>query len=216
MSPAEAPAELAEEFDVSCETLERLTAHISLLRRWNPGLNLVSPASLPSVWQRHVADSLQLLPHAPDRIDRWLDLGAGAGFPGLPVAAVLAVRNPAAEVVLIESDHRKAAFLREAVRAMGLTANVLSGRIESIEPIPCDVVSARALAPLPKLCSLAYRIAAPMRSGRRPVFLFPKGKALDSELTAASATWHIQAERIASRTNTDAAILRIIELEPRK
>lgn len=207
---------LAAALDVSRETMGRLAAHIALLERWNKHLNLVSATSLPDIWERHVADSLQLVPLAPSPVTRWLDLGSGAGFPGLPIAAVLAERDPAAEVVLIESDQRKSAFLREAIRVMGVTATVTNARIEAVEPVPCDVVSARALAPLPRLCKLCHRIAAPIAPDRRPIFLFPKGKTLDSELTEAAASWHIRAERVASRTNADAAILRIVELEPRK
>ncbi len=204
------PAEFSREFDVSRETCERLEAYIALLTRWNARINLVAPATIKTAWTRHVADSAQLFDLAPESASSWLDLGSGAGLPGLPVAALAAEKAPDLHVTLVESDTRKAAFLATAAREMSLDVTVEPSRIEALTPRPYDVVSARALAPLGRLCALAHRF-----SGRGTVFLFPKGARVDSELTAATAGWHIRAERIASRTDPEATVLRIMELEPR-
>jgi len=204
------PAGFSREFDVSRETCARLEAYIALLARWNKRINLVSPATIDTVWTRHIADSAQLFDLAPASATSWVDLGSGAGFPGLVVAALAVEKAPGLCVTLVESDTRKAAFLAAAVRAMGLAVTVEARRIEALPTRPYDVVSARALAPLDRLCAVAHRF-----SGPGTVFLFPKGARLDSELTAASASWHIRAERIASRTGPEASVLKILEIEPR-
>ncbi len=204
------PGEFSREFDVSRETCQRLEAYIALLTRWNARINLVAAATIETAWTRHIADSAQLFDLAPESVSSWLDLGSGAGLPGLPVAALAAEKAPDLHVTLVESDTRKTAFLATAAREMGLDVTVEPHRIEALTPRPYDVVSARALAPLGRLCALAHRF-----SGRGTVFLFPKGARVDSELTAATAGWHIRAERIASRTDPEATVLRIMELEPR-
>ena len=204
------PDDFRRSFGVSHETCARLETYLALLARWNRRINLVAPATLADAWARHVADSAQLLALAPEGSRSWIDLGSGAGLPGLPVAAVAAEKAPQLRMTLVEADQRKAAFLRTAVREMGLDATVDARRAEAIPPAPYDVVSARALAPLERLCALAHRF-----QGAGTVFLFPKGARLDSELTAARTHWHIRCERIASRTHPDAAILKILELEPR-
>ncbi len=204
------PAEFSREFDVSRETCARLEAYIALLSRWNARINLVAPATIDTAWTRHVADSAQLFGLAPESASSWIDLGSGAGLPGLPVAALAAEKLPGLHVTLVESDTRKAAFLATAAREMDLDVTVEPHRIEALTPRPYDVVSARALASLDRLCGLAHRF-----SGPGTIFLFPKGARLDSELTAATAGWHIRAERIASRTDPEATVLRILELEPR-
>jgi 16S rRNA (guanine527-N7)-methyltransferase len=208
------PAEFSREFDVSRETCARLEAYIALLTRWNARINLVAPATIDTVWARHVADSAQLFGLAPVSASSWIDLGSGAGFPGLVVAALAAEKQPDLHLTLVESDTRKAAFLATAAREMGLDVGVEARRIEALPAHPHDVVSARALAPLDRLCALAHRFCA-RHAGPGTVFLFPKGAGLDSELTAATAHWHIRAERIASRTDPAATVLRILELEPR-
>lgn len=204
------PAEFARAFDVSRETCGRLEAYVALLVRWNARINLVSPSTLETVWIRHIADSVQLFDLARPNARRWIDLGSGAGLPGLPIAAIAAERAPNLRVTLVEGDVRKAAFLATASREMGLDVNVESRRIESMAPQAYDVISARALAPLAQLCALAHRF-----SGPGTIYLFLKGEKLDSELTATVAGWHIQAERIVSRTDPKATVLRILELDPR-
>jgi len=204
------PAAFAGDFDVSRETLERLESYVSLLQHWNQRINLVSQGTLGDVWRRHIADSAQLLDLAPAGATRWIDLGTGAGLPGLVVAALAAEKHPTMAIRLVESDARKAAFLAEVGRAMGVDATIECCRIESLPPEPHDVVSARALAPVIRLCALAQRFAGP-----ETIYLFPKGARLESELTEAASAWHICAERISSRTDPEAAILRIRGLRPR-
>jgi 16S rRNA (guanine527-N7)-methyltransferase len=200
----------AATFDVSRETTDRLERYLALLERWNARINLVGPSTLLAAWTRHFADSTQLFALAPASARSWIDLGSGAGLPGLPIAAIAAEKRPALHMTLVEADRRKAAFLASAAREMALDVSIRPARIEALKPEPFDVVSARALAPLAKLCALAYPF-----TGRGTVLLFPKGARLDSELTAARPHWHIRGERIASRTQAGAAILRIVELEPR-
>ncbi len=208
------PAEFAHDYNVSRETQARIDAYVALLTRWNARINLVSPATIETIYERHIADSAQLFDLAPPDATNWIDLGSGAGLPGLPIAALAAEKSPGLHVTLVESDTRKAAFLAAAAREMCLDVTIEPRRIEALCPHPYDVVSARALAPLTALCALAHRFSAP-HPARRTVFLFLKGARLDSELTTASAGWHIRAERIASRTNPEASVLKILEMEPR-
>ncbi|MGU3495177.1 16S rRNA (guanine(527)-N(7))-methyltransferase RsmG [Xanthobacteraceae bacterium A53D] len=171
---------------VSRETLQRLDILAELLTRWQKTINLVAPNTIPDLWDRHIADSLQLVDHAPDGVTRWVDLGSGGGFPGLVIAAVLAERE-GASVTLVESDTRKAAFLREASRAASLPTLVVPERIEQASQRLAQgtqVVSARALAPLPKLLDLAEPFLAVGALG-----LFPKGRDHERELTEALKGW---------------------------
>ena len=176
-----APAALMP-FNVSRETVERLDIYVTLLLRWQKMLNLVAPSTLPQVWTRHIADSLQIHALAPD-INHWVDLGSGGGFPGL-VTAICLASNPAAHVTLIESDKRKSSFLREVIRATGAPAVVISDRIEHVLPNftdPVEVFSARALAPLSVLLSF---IDDHLKQGAKAYFL--KGKDVERELTEVS------------------------------
>lgn len=171
---------------VSRETLRRLDVIADLLSLWQKTINLVSPATLPELWERHVADSLQLLNHVPPHVRRWVDLGSGGGFPGLVIAAALAERE-GARVALVESDTRKAAFLREAARRAELPAEVHARRIEQVAEALApgtEVVSARALAPLPKLLELSAPFLAAGALG-----VFPKGRDAERELTEAAKGW---------------------------
>ena len=157
---------------VSRETEERLAAFVALLDRWRKTTNLISNATFASVWTRHVADCAQLLALAPDA-RRWVDMGSGAGFPGLVIAIQLA-DVPEAKVHCIESDQRKCAFLREAARATGAAAIIHPERVEAIEPEslgPVDAVTARAFAPLP----LTLKLARPWME-RGAVGVFPRGE----------------------------------------
>lgn len=191
---------------VSRETAAALEEYIALLAEWNPRINLVAPASVDSWRARHLDDSLQLAPLLPHGAGPFADLGSGAGLPGL----ILAATNPAAEWHLVESDRRKAAFLREAARRMGLAkTSVHAARIEAAKLPPLRAVTARALAPLERLLHLAHPLLAP-----GGVAVFPKGRAVERELTAAGATWLMRAERFASRTDPEATILRLSEIRP--
>ena len=215
----------AEEFraatDVSRETLDRLERYAALLEKWNRAINLVGRASLADLWRRHMLDSAQLWPllpppppgrpqgQPPGRPRRILDLGSGAGFPGL-VLAIMASAEGADEVHLVEADEKKVAFLREAARATE-TPIVLHGqRIESLRPFPVDAVTARACAPLPRLLDYAAPFLRPQPGvGRAPRGLFLKGRDFDRELTAARERWKMRVEEIPSRTEPRARILQI-------
>lgn len=188
---------------VSRETLEALAAHVTLLEKWQPKINLVSKASLREVWIRHVVDSAQLWPLVPEGAKTLVDFGSGGGFPGLTLA-ILGKDRPGFLVHLVESDKRKSAFLREAARATGAPVTVHDARAEALTPWPSDVITARALAPLKDLLGLA---APFMTSGT--VALFPKGKTGDEELTEARGWGRFNAETFPSTTDGDARIFRL-------
>lgn len=192
------------ELRLSPATTERLHTLVVELKRWNPAVNLVARSTLADAWTRHVLDSIQLLDHAPATARVWGDLGSGGGFPGLAVAITAAETHPDLRVVLIESDQRKAVFLRETARMLGVAVAVHGRRVEDVPPLCADVVSARALAPLPALWSLAYRHLAPGGVG-----LFLKGKGHMAELEQARAQAPIVAEVFSSRTSADGAIVRM-------
>lgn len=208
------PGEFQKATNCSDAALARLVAYAGLIEKWQKAINLVAPKTLPELWSRHFLDSAQLLEHAPKDTTRWLDLGSGGGFPGLVIAAL-----SDAHVHLVESDQRKSAFLREAARAMNVSATVHVKRIEAVEPAqlhqamggPPEVISARALAPLDELIGLARPLAGP-----DTVYLFPKGRGAEDELTEARRYWTIPAaETLPSRTDPAAGILRLRGLEPK-
>lgn len=205
-------ARALELISVSRETLVRLDAFVGVLLLWQSKLNLVASSTLPQLWTRHIADSLQLMPLAPGaRV--WVDLGSGGGFPGLPIACALA-DTPGAKVHLIESNSKKAAFLREAVRLIGVPAEVHNRRAENFGeswPGRADVVTARALAPLKSLCDQALPMIAQGAIG-----LFPKGQDVDAELTEAAKYWIIEASKVPSTTSPEGVILVISGLKPRR
>lgn len=195
--------------NVSRETSERLQAYLSLLRRWSPRINLVSPATLEDAWHRHVEDSLQLLRLRPEPGPHWTDLGSGGGLPGLVVA--IAAPDPATRFTLIESDKRKAAFLRRVVGALSLNnTTVLPQRIESATPQMASTVSARALAPLPTLVAYVQRHLA-----HDGTALLPKGACWREELRAAEARWRFACVPHDSVTQPGAAILEITSIHER-
>jgi len=196
---------------VSRETLDRLDCLVAILLAWQRRMNLIAPSTESTLWTRHVADSLQLMAPAPGT-RFWADLGSGGGFPGLVIACALA-DTAGARVHLVESNAKKAAFLREAVRATGAPAVVHPTRIEDFvanAPAPIDVVTARALAPLPKLLSLVYPL---LKSGA--LGIFPKGQDVAAELTEAAKCWNIQASLSPSRTDPKAQIVVVRGLEPK-
>jgi 16S rRNA (guanine527-N7)-methyltransferase len=189
--------------DVPRETSEALQAFASVLLRWNRTVNLIAAGDEPSLWQRHVADSLQLAPLIRPLPDRAIDLGSGAGFPGLVLALTTGIPFD-----LIEADQRKAVFLREAARITGAPVSVHPSRIETTDLPPAPLITARALAPLPKLLVLAAPLLAPGGT-----CLFLKGSNVEAELTAAAAQWHMQVQCFPSQTAPNACILRISNLQ---
>jgi 16S rRNA (guanine527-N7)-methyltransferase len=197
--PALSPAAFARRIDVSRETLERLTLYLELLRRWQRAINLVGPATLADPWRRHMLDSAQLLAHLPGPASQLVDLGSGAGFPGM-VLALLGVPG----VTLIEADRRKAEFLREVARATDADVAVRNERIERLAGWPAAVVTARALAPLPRLLSLAERFLTP-----DSVCLFLKGASLTGELIDAGKCWHMVPEKFPSLSGSTGVVLKL-------
>jgi len=195
---------------VSRETLARLDAYVATLLAWQQRINLIAPSTEPKLWTRHIADSLQLLALAPEA-KIWVDLGSGGGFPGLAIACALADR-PGARVHLVESNAKKAAFLREAARAAGAPAQVHAVRIEDFVEnfaAPVDVVTARALAPLAELLPAAY----PLLKGGA-VGLFPKGQDVGAELTEAAKYWSIHHTLVPSLTDPKGRIVRVTSISP--
>ena len=181
---------------VSRETAGLLDRFVTLLCTWQKTVNLVAPSALPEIWTRHIADSLQLFPLAPDA-KLWIDLGSGGGFPGIPLACLFAEVD-GAHIHLVESNQKKAAFLREAARTLCLPASVHATRIEDFSRTfagSADAVTARALAPLVKLLPCAYPL---LKTGT--TLLFPKGQDVEAELTEATKYWTVGAERVPSKT----------------
>ena len=212
--------------DVSRETLTRLEAYAVLLEKWSRAINLVGRETLPDLWRRHMLDSAQLLDHLPppprSRPRRILDLGSGAGFPGL----VLAILG-AGELELVEADGKKCGFLREAARTTGVEVAIRHVRIEELPPLRPDVVTARALAPLPRLLDLAepHLNAGANRSTNKssqnehscspcsePFGLFLKGREAERELTDSRERWNMQTEVFPSRSDPRGRIIRVSHL----
>jgi 16S rRNA (guanine527-N7)-methyltransferase len=195
MTEEEAKAQL----DVPRETLERLEAFVTLLTEENRAQNLVSERSLDEVWARHILDSAQLLRLAPDQGTSWLDLGSGAGFPGLIVAALRNLR-----VTLVESRRLRADFLDRASTALGVEERVeiLCSPVERLEARPFDVISARAFAPLDRLLALGERF-----STAKTRWILPKGRKAQSELDAARSSWQGDFRLEPSLTDPEAGII---------
>jgi 16S rRNA (guanine527-N7)-methyltransferase len=190
---------------VSRETEKRLAAFVALLDRWRRKTNLIADSTFASVWTRHIADCAQLPALAP-HARRWVDMGSGAGFPGLVIAIQLA-DAPGAMVHCIESDTRKCAFLREAARATGAAAQIHPVRVEAIDPDslgPVDAVTARAFAPLP----LTLKLARPWME-RGAVAVFPRGESARDQIAALPEARLYAIETMSSVVNPKAAILRI-------
>jgi 16S rRNA (guanine527-N7)-methyltransferase len=196
---------------VSRETTARLDRFVETLLDWQQRMNLIAPSTIPILWTRHIADSLQLIALAPAALV-WADLGSGAGFPGLVIACALADID-GTRVHLVESNGKKAAFLREAVRVTGAPANVHTVRVSDFvenAPEPIDVVTARALAPLPELLAVAYPL---LKKGSLGVF--PKGQDVGFELTEAAKCWNTQSELSQSLTDARSRIVVVRGLEPK-
>ena len=198
---------------VSRETSERLDTFVELLLSWQRTTNLIAGSTIPHLWTRHIADSLQLLDLAPDaRV--WVDLGSGAGFPGLAIAIALA-EKPGAMVHLIDSNKKKAAFLREAQRVTGAPAEVHTQRIEDFAnsfTAPLDAVTARAVAPLKLLLNQSF----PLLGKSGAMGLFPKGQHAELELKevrAVKTSWKMNATLVPSRTDPAARIVVIRDVE---
>lgn len=193
------PAAFARQADVSRETLDRLKSYAALLGKWAPRINLVGRSTLPDLWRRHMLDSAQLFPLIPRTARNLVDLGSGAGFPGL----VLAIMG-APDVHLIESNAKKCAFLREVARETGADVTIHTTRIEAGLSLKADVVTARALAPLPILMEYAKPYLTPSS-----VCFFLKGSGVEEELTGLCKIWNIREHRYPSVTDSEGVVLRV-------
>lgn len=210
MSRAEQLAAVLGEGDrsITAACLDRLSLFESLVRKWNPSINVVGRSTVENLWVRHILDSAQLF-QAACRDDRmWLDIGSGGGFPGLVVAVLAEEFLPDLTVHLVESDKRKAVFLSEAARQMRARVCVHTCRSEDLPPQGADIVSARALAPLVDLCAHAQRHLKP---GGRCAFL--KGAAGEAEIENARKSWDFGVDRIPSKTETTASVLFLRDLK---
>ena len=220
------PEQFAETYDVSRETLTKLMAYQALLGKWQKSVNLVGPNTLAHFWQRHAADSAQIMRYAPSTSDTaraapnaaktWLDLGSGGGLPGLVLAIMLAEKSAAAHMHFIESDRKKAGFLRAVIADTGLTATVHHARIEAVAAAKppalaeIDVITARALAPLPDLLGLLVPFC-----NSSTVALVHKGRNWQEELTASEQYWKLNVTAQLSDTDAAARILEISAVTPR-
>ena len=191
------PEALVNQIDVSRETMDRLAAYVALVEKWQQRVNLISASTLPEIWIRHIWDSAQLVPLVPAGTGRILDVGSGAGFPGLVLAALCD-----AELHLVESDQKKAVFLQTVVRETGIGAIVHNKRIESLQPIGADIVTARALASLDRLLEL---LEVQLVLGTRCLFL--KGVRAEAELATLDTRSDIACRLHPSLTNPEAFVV---------
>jgi len=194
------------DLNVSRETLDKLRGFSDLVEKWTSKINLISKSSVPHIWERHILDSAQIFEIAP-KAGQWVDIGSGGGFPGI-IAAILTQESEAPhQMYLIESDIRKCAFLRSAIRELDLKATVVSARIEAQAPMEADIISARALASLSEL--LGYAEQHLKTSGTA---LFLKGENWEKEHEEAQKTWSYRCEAIKSKTHPAAAILKVEDI----
>lgn len=213
--PVSDPKSFKQRFGVSRETVDRLIAYEALLGRWQQAKNLVSKPTLDEVWSRHFADSAQVWQLARAQAPGarlWLDLGSGAGFPGMVAAILAAEAENGPEFHLIESNGRKCAFLEAVRRETGVKVSIHARRIEACWDEfagAADVISARALAPVRRLCALAYPF-----SHEETIFLWPKGRDVACELTEATKFWTLKAETVESQTSEEGRILIVRKLHP--
>jgi len=192
------------ESSVSRETFERLRTFEQMVRKWTARINLVSKDSLDDLWSRHILDSIQLYECAPAHFAHWVDMGAGGGFPGVVIAILANDAPDSPKVTLVESDARKCAFLRAALRETASRADVINGRIEDTEPLHADVVSARALADLTKL--LGYVERHMLKDG---VAILAKGTRWFDEISSAKSKWNFDVEAVKSELVAEAAVLKV-------
>lgn len=192
--------------DVSRETFERLELYVALIEKWNPRINLVSKASLLDLWDRHIWDSAQIF-DIHSTAELWADFGSGGGMPAIILAIFAKQHQTDVDFHLVESDQRKCAFLRTVIREAELKATVSACRIEELEPLKANVISARALTDLNGLLGFVER-----HSGPDAVAIFPKGETWEKEIEQAQQFWSFECEEFRSKTNPNAAILKIKDI----
>ena len=202
MTEFQTASEVGERLDVSRETLERLKRYVELLLKWQRAINLIGPNTAQNIWCRHILDSGQLMAHLPTTSGPVVDIGSGAGLPGM-VLAIMGVPD----VHLIDSDSRKCAFLHEASRVTGTAVQIHNSRVETVEIAPAAIVTARAVAPLKRLIELTQSV-----SKQNTVFFFFKGKDVKNELTEIKKNWNMSLDVIPSYSSTEGVILRMESL----
>ena len=207
------PETFQKTVNVSRETLDALIWYVEALHRWQEKINLVSSSSLGAVWRRHILDCAQLYPLIPERASQLVDMGAGAGLPGA-IIAILARDRPSLNVALIESNAKKCGFLHHVIGELGLNACVVRARLEIADTGPADVVTARALAPLPQLMTAANRFAKPGQPPIPPLCLFLKGQDVGLELTETAKCWSMDYQCVPSLSDLSGAILVIKDFAP--
>lgn len=193
--------------DVSRETLSLLERLSDLVKKWNKSINLISKSTVPNLWERHILDSAQIFYANHGNFKKWLDIGSGAGFPGLVLAILAKEENIDGEIVLVESDKRKCAFLHTARRDLNLNLTIINNRLEDCDVQKADIISARALADLATLFELSFK-----HMSRKTTFIFPKGKSWQEELFVAGKTWNFSWEAVNSITDSQAVVLKIGDL----
>ncbi|WP_407493874.1 16S rRNA (guanine(527)-N(7))-methyltransferase RsmG [Pseudooceanicola sp. MF1-13] len=194
--------------NVSRETKERLKTYEALLKKWNPKINLVAKSTIDDAWTRHIEDSIQVFNLGEVAEGLWLDMGSGGGFPGLVCAIMAHDTKPDLMFQLVDSDQRKCAFLRNTAREVGVQVKVMASRLDDLNPAAATIISARALAPLGALLNLAEKHRTP-----DTVMLFQKGRSWKDEVEEARKEWRFQHEVIPSKTDPEAVILKIKEVE---
>ncbi len=194
--------------DVSRETMADLEAYAALVTKWTPAINLIARSSVADLWDRHITDSAQLYRHVPQSYQKWTDIGSGGGFPGIVMAIIAKTTQPDAQFVLIESDQRKATFLRTVTRELSLSVEVIADRIENVPPQTADVVSARALTALSGLIPLTKRHLSP-----NGVALLHKGRQSQQEVAEAQKNWSFDLEDYPSFTDPEARIIALRRIE---
>ena len=193
--------------DVSRETIVLLQRLGLLVEKWNKSINLIYKKTVPEIWNRHILDSAQIFYANKKSFKKWLDMGSGAGFPGLVVAILAQDKNIGGETVLVESDKRKCVFLSTVKRELNLNLSIINNRIESCDSQQADVISARALADLPSLLDLSFD-----HLSDNTTLIFSKGKSWKEELVAAEKTWNFSWEAVTSITDAKSVVLKIGEL----
>lgn len=201
-------SDLTRTYNLTTAEADRFAAFDALFMSVAAHTNLVSRATIPDRWRRHYADSLQLWPLVPDGAETLLDIGAGGGFPGVPLAILAADRQPDLRFTFADSVTKKAAFLQSAIDQLSLPNAVATNRRAETLPGRFDVVAARAVTALPKLLDLAVPLLA-----EGGTMIFPKGARAEEELAAASQRWKFEASRVISHTDPDATILVLTEPE---
>lgn len=201
-----------QKYAVSRETIEKLKAFVGILREWNSKMNLVSKNSLEDVWQRHILDSLQLVEYLPSNLRHLVDIGSGAGFPGIVLAIVMAEKFPDAKITLVESITKKTVYLNDVCQKLALkNVQIINNRVENIVFKDVDVITARAVAALDVLCGYAYKIF-----GSKGLMLFLKGKTYEQEHELAGKNWHYAMKLYPNRYSDDGVVMELRDLRKNK